>query len=127
MLIPIIPLFKLKIKTLVVNFAKSLVLFRCGKVNQNYMKHKELYLSLLLILFFGIDAFYWYGYTNLIDIFVDNAIVWFLISLVGFLLLYFFNKESFKKKVLFNIIISLGVLLNLYFVFSWFIIKDFGF
>ena len=106
---------------------RKLVLFRCGKVNQNYMKHKELYLSLLLILFFGLDAFYWYGDLNNIEFITHNSIVWFVIPFIGFNSLLFFNKGSLKNKIIFNILISLGILLNAFLIGAWYVLKDFGF
>ena len=91
------------------------------------MKIKNFEIYFLMLIFFGIDILYFYGYANLIDIFIENALIWFTIPFIGFLLSYFFNKADVKHKVIMNIVITLGVLLNAYLIFTWYILKDFGF
>lgn len=91
------------------------------------MARKQYYIYLVLVVLYGIDILYWYGYKNLVDAFIDNSIVWFSIAFVGFCLSYLFNKVGLKHKMIMNILITVGVLLNLFFIGSWYLLKDFGF
>ncbi len=91
------------------------------------MSKKEKILIILIILFFAIDGLYWYGYYNLIDIFVDNPLFWILTPSLGFIFLYTFNKGSLKYKIIFNILITIGALFNAGLFLLWYLFKDFGF
>lgn len=92
------------------------------------MKIKSSHLYIVIVASFLIDAIYYYGYQNLVDIFVDYAIGWFVIALIGFIGSYFLlYKSDIKHKAILNIVITVGVLINLALIFLWYILKDFGF
>ena len=97
-----------------------------------HMKEKKiLFMWILLVIFFGLDALYWYGYVNLIDLIIDNSVLLFFVSLFGFMLLFVITlKEvSFSKarKIVFSFLCTLGIIINAVLVFLWYILKDFGF
>ena len=126
LLTPIIPLFKLKIKALIVKFPESLVLFRCGKVNQNYMKYLKIYLS--IVAFFLLHLVF-----NLLS---DNSVTditptsWLLVlfSFVGFVWVIFYtNKSNVNYKFIAYILSAIGILLSILQVINWYMLKDFGF
>ncbi|MFA4873293.1 MAG: hypothetical protein WC659_05150 [Patescibacteria group bacterium] len=89
-------------------------------------KPQQLYI--LIMVSFVIDALYYYGYLNLIDVFIDYAIGWFVLALIGFIGSYFLLYTiDIKHKAALSIVITIGVLINLGFTFFWYILKDFGF
>ncbi len=87
------------------------------------MKEKKtLFMWILLVIFFGLDALYWYGYDEDIDFVVNNAFLILFFSFFGFLLSFFYIKKT-KFKILF----LLGIVLNIVLMSLWYIFKDFGF
>lgn len=91
------------------------------------MKIKQYHIYTTLIILFGIDILYLYGYNNLVDVIIDNAITWLLLTSAGFALSYLFNKAEVKYKAIMNILITLGLLFNLSLIVSWYTLRGFGF
>jgi len=85
-------------------------------------------LLLVLIISSILDIIYWYGDVKNIEFITDLAVWWFLVALIGFTIPYFIlNKSDIKYKTIWYIITTIGVLINLGFLFLWYILKDFGF
>jgi len=89
-----------------------------------FIEKKKIYLTLLLL--FALDVVYWYGDVNNIEFVTDLSILWFLIAFVGFCVSYYLlYKTDIAHKAILNIVITIGVLINLSLIFLWYILKDF--
>ncbi len=92
------------------------------------MLFKQRYLYTILFILYLLDAIYWYGDIQNIEFITDLSIFWFLTAFIGFACSYYLlYKTDIKHKAILNIVITIGVLINLVLIFLWYILKDFGF
>jgi len=91
------------------------------------MKKKEILLITFIIIFFSTNALFWYGYDEDIYIITKYPLVFLLIPIMGFLLLYIFNYRNTQHKIIFNILITIGIVISLSTLSIWYLFKDFGF
>ncbi len=91
------------------------------------MKKKEILLITFIIIFFSTNALFWYGYDEDIYIITKYPLVFLLIPIMGFLLLYIFNYRNTQHKIIFNILITIGIVISLSILSIWYLFKDFGF
>ncbi|MFA4872834.1 MAG: hypothetical protein WC659_02770 [Patescibacteria group bacterium] len=71
---------------------------------------------------------FWYGAKRDIEFITDLKVIIFFIAFIGFAFSYYLlYKTDIKHKAVLNIVITIGVLINLRFIFLWYMLKDFGF
>ena len=86
----------------------------------------KMFYSIVAALFI-LDAIYFYGYDEDIVLVVKWSLLFLGISLLGFILLIFVDKEKIENKFLPSVMITIGIITNLVLIVTWYIFKDFGF
>jgi len=68
-----------------------------------------------------------YGYDEGLYLVVKLPLLFLGLSLLGFILLIFIDKERIANKFLPGVMITVGIIINLVLIVTWYIFRNFGF